>query len=204
MARIIAVSSGCTTLTCPSGTTLPSATATMSIWASEAHASAARMSAQIPQAVSRSVGDAGVSITSRAAGRNSRSSDVRRGLRRNRPNTTLPCTTGLPRSPAAEPGFGALPGGGLACGSGRSGVGSTMASPGRLADEIGVEAVVVHQRVVRAGLGELAALHDDDAIGMAHGREPVRHDQDGATLADCAHVVLDHALALVVERRGRL
>ena len=36
MARIIAVSSGCTTLTWPSGTTLPSATATMSICDSEA------------------------------------------------------------------------------------------------------------------------------------------------------------------------
>src|SRR6266571_3639798 len=76
MARIIAVSSGCTTLTWPSGTTLPSATATMSICDSEAQISAAAISPHSAHAVNRSVSDSGVSISSIVAGRNSRSSAV--------------------------------------------------------------------------------------------------------------------------------
>jgi hypothetical protein len=76
MVRIIAVSSGCTTFTWPSGTTLPSADATMSMCDSEAQITAAVIKAHSAQAVKRSVGDSGVSINSMVAGRNSRSSAV--------------------------------------------------------------------------------------------------------------------------------
>jgi hypothetical protein len=56
---------------------------------------------------------------------------------------------------------------------------------------------------VVAVLDEAAALDGDDAVGAAHGREAMGDDQHGAALRDLAHVLLDDALALVVERAGR-
>ena len=44
----------------------------------------------------------------------------------------------------------------------------------------------------------------DDAVGATHGGEAVRDNDDGAPLGDLDHVVLDDALAFVVERTGRL
>ena len=44
----------------------------------------------------------------------------------------------------------------------------------------------------------------DDAVGAPHGREPVRDDEHRAPLGDLAHVLLDDALALVIERARRL
>ena len=55
-----------------------------------------------------------------------------------------------------------------------------------------------------AVLDEAAALDGDDAVGAAHGREAMGDDQHGAALRDLAHVLLDDALALIVERAGRL
>ena len=60
------------------------------------------------------------------------------------------------------------------------------------------------QMVVRAVLDDAAVLERDDAVGLAHGRQPVRDDEDGAARRDALHVVLDDALALVVERARRL
>jgi hypothetical protein len=57
---------------------------------------------------------------------------------------------------------------------------------------------------VVAVLDEAAALDGDDAVGAAHGREAMGDDQHGAALRDLAHVLLDDALALIVERAGRL
>src|ERR1700680_2149618 len=48
--------------------------------------------------------------------------------------------------------------------------------------ELGVAPVRPHQLVVRAVLDDAAALDSNDAIGAAHGREPVRDDQDRAAL----------------------
>jgi hypothetical protein len=55
-----------------------------------------------------------------------------------------------------------------------------------------------------AVLDQAAALERDDAIRRPHGREPVRDDEDGARLGDLHHVLLNDALALVVEGAGRL
>src|SRR5437762_2044105 len=45
-----------------------------------------------------------------------------------------------------------------------------------------------------------AALDRDDAIRRAHSRQSVRDDQHGAPRGDLFHVVLNDALALVIER----
>src|SRR6185437_16393464 len=159
MARIMAVSSGWTTFTCPRGTTLPSATATMSIWDSDAQAIAPAMMPQSSAALKRKVGENGVSMTSRAAGRNSRSSDVRRaGFAGN----VMTLSRGFCAVVDAPPA-------GLVRSAPRNGVGSTITSlsPYRLANEVGVKAVMVHQRLVGAYLGKLAALHHRDAVSVA-------------------------------------
>src|SRR5262249_6349833 len=66
-----------------------------------------------------------------------------------------------------------------------------------------VAAAGLDQRVMGAVLDQPPVIERDDAIRRAYGREPVRDDQYGASLRDLFHVVLDDALALVVERAGR-
>ena len=60
----------------------------------------------------------------------------------------------------------------------------------------------VDQLVVRSILHQPAAIDGDDAIASAHGGQAVGDDEDGAALGDARHVVLNDALALVVERTG--
>jgi len=60
------------------------------------------------------------------------------------------------------------------------------------------------QVVVRAVLHQAAALDGDDAISPANWRKTVRDIEDGPVLSDLAHVLLNDALALVIERAGRL
>src|SRR6476469_1066653 len=72
------------------------------------------------------------------------------------------------------------------------------------AEERGIAPAGAHQLIVRAVLDDPAALDRDDAVGHAHGREPVRDDQHRAAGGDLAHVLLDDPLALVVERARRL
>src|SRR6202045_2440288 len=57
-----------------------------------------------------------------------------------------------------------------------------------------------NQLVVGAILDKPAAVDGDDAVGHAHGGEPVRDDEHRAPFGDLAHVLLNDALALVVER----
>ena len=57
---------------------------------------------------------------------------------------------------------------------------------------------------MRAVFDQPTALKRHDAVGRTHRREPVRDDEDGAPFGDLLHVVLDDALALVVERARRL
>ena len=59
------------------------------------------------------------------------------------------------------------------------------------------------QLVVRAVLDKPAALNGHDAVAGAHRREAVRDDEHRAALGDLAHVLLNDALALVVERAAR-
>src|SRR5262245_33462191 len=67
-----------------------------------------------------------------------------------------------------------------------------------------VAAAAPDQRVVGAVLDQPAALDGDDAVGGPHGGQPMRDDEHGAALGDLAHVALDHALALRIERARRL
>ena len=70
--------------------------------------------------------------------------------------------------------------------------------------EGGVAAAGADELIVGAVLDEAAALNGHDAITGAHRREAVRDDEDGAAAGDLAQVLLDGALALVVERARRL
>src|SRR6266571_6172389 len=53
-----------------------------------------------------------------------------------------------------------------------------------------------------AVLDDTATLDRDDAVGPAHRGKPVSDDENGAAFANPAHVVLDDALTLVIERAG--
>src|SRR5215813_12946363 len=67
-----------------------------------------------------------------------------------------------------------------------------------------IAAAGLDQRVMGAVLDQAATLERDDAIRRPHGRKPVRDDQNGPPLGDLFHVVLNYALALIVERARRL
>src|SRR6266568_8318762 len=70
--------------------------------------------------------------------------------------------------------------------------------------ELGISAVAADQLVMAAFLNDAAALECNDAISLAYGRQAVGNDEDCPPCRDLLHVVLDGALALVVERRRRL
>ena len=53
-------------------------------------------------------------------------------------------------------------------------------------------------------LQQPAIVEDRDAVGVADGRETVRHDDRGATGHEPGQRLLDQALGLVVERAGGL
>jgi hypothetical protein len=67
-----------------------------------------------------------------------------------------------------------------------------------------IAAARLDQRVMGAVLDQAAALERDDAIRRPHGREPVRDDQNRPPLGDLLHVLLNDALALIVEGARRL
>ena len=51
---------------------------------------------------------------------------------------------------------------------------------------------------------QAAALERDDAIRCPHGREPVRDDQNCPPLGNLFHVLLNDALALIIQGARRL
>ena len=68
-----------------------------------------------------------------------------------------------------------------------------------------IHAVLARQKLEMASLlDDLSAFHRDDPVARPHGGEPVRDHDDGAALHDLPHIVLDDALALVIERARRL
>ena len=67
-----------------------------------------------------------------------------------------------------------------------------------------IAAAGLDQFVVGAVLDEAAPLDGDDAIRHAHGGQPMRDDEHRSAVGDLRHVLLDDALALVVERARRL
>src|SRR5256885_726388 len=71
--------------------------------------------------------------------------------------------------------------------------------------EPGVEAAFALEEFLMASdLGDLAPFHSDDARAWAHCSQAMGDDQHRTAAHDRAHVLLDDAFALVVERRGRL
>src|SRR5262249_34659694 len=81
---------------------------------------------------------------------------------------------------------------------------NNLLDAGLQAMQRGVAATGLDQRLMRAVLDQAAGIEGDDAVGGAHGGEPMRDDQHGAPLGDALHIVLDDALALIVERARRL
>src|SRR5262249_49589430 len=67
-----------------------------------------------------------------------------------------------------------------------------------------IAAAGLDQRIMGAVLDQAAALQGEDPIRRPHGGEAVRNDKHCASPRDLLHVLLDDALALIVERRGRL
>lgn len=57
--------------------------------------------------------------------------------------------------------------------------------------ESGIHPLVLQQLIVGALFGDPALFHDDDAVGLTDGGQPMGDDDDGAAPADAAHVVLD-------------
>ena len=160
-------------MTRPVGSSLPGATALTSSRPKNDQAKAAAKTAQIVSIVATGSGEGGVSRISSAAGRNSR---LRPG--------TAEATLRPARARAAHRDL-------------RSG--SDCSCPQPRIETVGTR----QQLLVRAGFDDLAAAHADDAVAVAHCGETVGDDDDGAAAHDRAHVALDDALALVVERRGR-
>ena len=66
--------------------------------------------------------------------------------------------------------------------------------------ELRIESVLCEQLLVRALLGDLAVLHDENAVGVADGREPVRHDERGAPLHECIERILNFQFSSGVYR----
>ena len=71
------------------------------------------------------------------------------------------------------------------------------------AGEAGVEATLGRQRAMVALLNDLAMIHDDDAIGGAHGGKSVSDDDRRAIAHQPVERFLDQSLALRIEGRGR-
>src|SRR4051794_5392280 len=166
------------TLVRPLGTILPAAEATMSTVPHQDQASATQNSSAIVAAIARPIGDGGVSTISSAAGRKASSSPCLSRLRRNGMTVSVRLTG---RAPLAD--F----------------IDASLQPVQRRIAATGLD-----QRVMGAVLDQAAVLERDDAIRGPHGREPVRDDENGSSLGDLLHVVLDDTLALIIERTRRL
>src|SRR6266508_4660564 len=178
MERTAPVSNSWMTLVRPLGTIFPVADATMSIVPHQAHTSAAQNSRMTVAPIVRPIGDGGVSTISSAAGRNASSSLRRSCARRN----------------------------GMTRGTGLTGVASSADFMNSCLQPMQgcIAAASLDQRVMGAVLDQASALERHDAIRRAHGREPVRDDENRPSLGDLFHVLLDDALALIVEGARRL
>src|ERR1700761_3397077 len=70
--------------------------------------------------------------------------------------------------------------------------------------QLGIATVAADQLIMTAVLDDAAAFNGDDTIGVAYRGQPVGNDEDRAAGGDFFHVLLDGALAFVIERAGRL
>ncbi len=66
-----------------------------------------------------------------------------------------------------------------------------------------VDAVAGQQLIVASDLGDAAFVDDDDAVGIAHGGEPVRDDEDRPSTHQVGERLLHDELAFRIQiRRG--
>ena len=70
--------------------------------------------------------------------------------------------------------------------------------------EFGKPSLPGHQGVEGAGFHDPALFHDEDGVGLAHGRQAMGDDDDGQPMGDGFKGLLDQALGFVVQRAGRL
>src|SRR5262249_36181667 len=170
MARTTPVSKGWITLVRPLGIIFPGAEAMMSTLPRDAQAKARQNSTTMVKPIARPSGDGGVSTISSAAGKNASSSLSRRLALRGSVTTFL-----------AE-------------------LLADFMDSGLQAVERGIAAACIDQIFMGTILGDAARIDSDDPVGTPNGREPMGDNKDSAALGDLLHVLLDDALALVIER----
>src|SRR5262249_50735296 len=174
----------------PLGMIFPGATAT--IWTVPMHAktSATANTAMIVNAIARPVGEGGVSTISSAAGRNA-SSSLRRSSRFFGNSITFLADFMQPLRLLRESLFLA-----------------PLDTPpaGFVLEPIEgcVSAADLDQVAVGAILDQSASLDGDDAGRHPQRREPMCNNEHRASTGDLRHILLNNALALVVERACRL
>ena len=93
--------------------------------------------------------------------------------------------------------------GGVGGGGGRAG-----GVPGRAAhlalNEAAIQAVIPRQMIRRPVLHDSSGLQHDDAVEIAHRRQPMRDGDHGAPAHQAAERFADRFLGFAVERRGGL
>src|SRR5215813_21868 len=67
-----------------------------------------------------------------------------------------------------------------------------------------IAAASLDEVIMGAVLDQAAAVDGDESVAAPYGRQSVRDDEYGSAARELRHVLLDDALALVVERAGRL
>src|SRR6478736_7801364 len=177
MARTTPVSNGWMILVRPLGTIFPVAEATMSIVPHHDQTNATQNSTTIVATITRPIGDGGVSTISSAAGRKASSSRLSL-MRRN--GTTISVRL-MGRAPLAD--F----------------INSSLQPVQRRVTPAGFD-----QSVVGTIFHQPAVIERDNPVRRPHRREPMRDDQDRAPPGDLLHVLLDDALAFIVQRTGCL
>ena len=65
-----------------------------------------------------------------------------------------------------------------------------------------IAAALLDQFIVRPILHQPATINRNDSMASSHGRKAVRDDEYSAPLSDALHVILDDALAFIVQRTG--
>ena len=65
-----------------------------------------------------------------------------------------------------------------------------------------IEAILLHEFLMRSGFDDAPLIHDDDAIGLLHRRQSVRNDQCSPVRHQLLQRCLNQSLAFGVERRG--
>src|SRR5215472_15063879 len=158
------------TLTRPLGRIFPVADATISMVPHQAQISAMQYS----RMMALPIGDGGVSTISSAAGRNA-SSSRRFGCGRRSGMTRCTDLSGIASS-------------------------ADLMEPSLQTMQRCIAAAGFNKCVVVAIFNQAAAIERDDAVRRPHGREPVRDHEHRPPLGDSLHVLLNDALALIVQR----